>query len=41
MTTESPTTQPVPSRPRERPARSVLIGQAAFSLLGLCVLYGS
>ncbi len=41
MTTESPTTQAGTSQPRQRPARSVLIGQAAFSLLGLYVLYGS
>lgn len=41
MTTESPTTEIAPTQSRPRPARSVLIAQAAFLLLGLYVLYGS
>ena len=41
MTTESPTTEIAPTQSRPRPARSVLIAQAAFLLLGLYVLHGS
>ncbi len=41
MTTESPTTQSATPGPRQRPARSVLIGQAVFLLLGAYVLVSS